>query len=115
VRATLDERFATGKCLKHGRMTVRVSPAPAEPKKFDGDTYDVAKDRARLNKQYQDVWNFMSDGQPHTLYEVAEGTGYPEQSVSARLRDFRKARNGAHVVERKRVGRGVHSYRLVPQ
>lgn len=81
---------------------------------FDGVTYEPDQDRHRLNKQYRDVWAAMSDGQPHTLYELSQRTGHPEQSISARIRDFRKPRNGSHVVERHRVDGGLFEYTLKP-
>jgi hypothetical protein len=80
---------------------------------FDGATY-TADDKRRLNRQYRNVWSAMSDGQPHTLYELSERTGYPEQSISARIRDFRKPRNGSHTVTRTRVSGGVYAYTLIP-
>lgn len=35
---------------------------------------------------------------------------YSTQSISARLRDFRKARYGGHIVRRKQRSRGVYEY-----
>ena len=81
---------------------------------FDGDTYDPPQDKHRLNKQYRDVWNVMLDGEPHTLSDLSRRTGYPEQSISARIRDFRKPRNGSHTVERHRVDGGLFEYTLKP-
>lgn len=34
------------------------------------------------------------------------------QSVSARVRDLRKAKYGSHIVDRRYVGNGVYEYRL---
>ena len=86
---------------------------------FDGETYDPGEDYVRLGRQANDVWRTLVDNRTHwlTLHLLAELTGHPEASVSARLRDFRKEKFGAHEVLRRRVeklvGRGLHEYRLV--
>ena len=79
---------------------------------FDGETAEEC-DRPRLNTQLRNVFDFMRPGGPHTLGEIAEAVGGSEAGVSARLRDFRKARFGGHVVERIRVEGGLFEYRLV--
>lgn len=86
------------------------------PPRFDGNTYDLRFDGDRLTKQYVRVFDFMSDGRWRTLDEIALGTGYIQQSISARLRDMRKLKNGSHTVDRRRRGdsaRGVFEYRLI--
>jgi hypothetical protein len=82
----------------------------------DGATYDHDQDGLRLFQQAADVWSAMRGGGWYTLKYLSEATGHPPQSVSARIRDFRKERYGAHTVERKRYGlyRGTFVYRLVP-
>lgn len=83
---------------------------------FDGDTFDVALDQARLGAQYQRVWAVIRDGAWRTLQELAQASGDPEASVSARLRDMRKPKFGAHDIQRRRRGtpeRGCWEYRLV--
>jgi hypothetical protein len=89
------------------------SPLPDNPR-FDGATYDPDRDKARLKSQLIRVWNTMSPGQWLTLRQIAERTGDPEQSVSARIRDLRKPRFGEHTVERESVGSGIFRYRLIP-
>jgi hypothetical protein len=79
----------------------------------DGSTYNPDLDRRPLNEQAQRVWNAMSDGEWHTLAEIAEATGDPEASVSARFRDFRKVKFGSHAVPKQRIGR-QWMYRLIP-
>lgn len=79
---------------------------------FDGQTYNAARDRDRLGAQMERVFDAMSDHQWHTLPHLSEVTGDPEASVSARLRDLRKQRFGAHSIERKYVERGLFTYRL---
>lgn len=80
---------------------------------FDGQTYEPDRDGERLFRQARLVWRVMRDGQWRTLYEIAARVGAPSQSVSARLRDLRKKRFGAHTVERRHIGQGIFEYRLV--
>ena len=80
---------------------------------FDGETIDPEKDNKRLGKQLSNVFLFMMDGKWRTLSEIAKTLGYPEASISARLRDFRKSRFGSFIVERERIGKGLYRYRLV--
>jgi hypothetical protein len=79
---------------------------------FDGETYAPPLDGRRLGAQLQAVYNEMMDGGWHTLAAVAVATGASEASVSARLRDLRKARFGSFTVVRRRVAGGLHEYRL---
>lgn len=82
---------------------------------FDGATYDHARDGARLGDQTHAVFNIMKDGQFRTLSLLAQMTGAPEASVSARLRDLRKPRFGGHTVNRKYLGNGLFQYQLVAE
>mgnify|MGYP001277139517 CR=1 FL=1 len=79
----------------------------------DGETFDRARDGARLDGQAADVFRLMRDGQWRALFQIARETGHPEASVSARLRDLRKDKFGGHIVERKYIAKGVYHYRLV--
>lgn len=81
-----------------------------------GKTYDPRLDAARLNTQARKVWDIMRDRHWRTLGQIEALTGYPQPSISARLRDFRKARCGAHTVQHKRdeYRTGLWWYRLVP-
>jgi hypothetical protein len=54
----------------------------------------------------------MKDGLWRSLGDIREATGYPEASISARLRDLRKAKFGAHNLERRRTAGGPFEYRL---
>ena len=81
-------------------------------RQFDGATYDPARDGLRLNKQMLAVWGMISDGQWHTLGEIAAGAGCPESSASARLRDFRKEKNGSYIIERRHISNGLWEYRM---
>jgi hypothetical protein len=69
-------------------------------------------DEVRLNKQQAAVWAVMEDEGWHTLSEVAQRTGYPEASISARFRDLRKQKYGSHTIERESLGGGLFRYRL---
>lgn len=79
----------------------------------DGATVTAA-DTPRLNEQARRVYDLMADRQWRTLAQIAEATGDPEASVSARLRDLRKVRFGGHTVERRKASAGLHEYRLNP-
>lgn len=48
-----------------------------------------------------------------SIAELAERIGCTEAAASARVRDLRKARFGAHRVERRRVEGGLFVYKLV--
>lgn len=75
----------------------------------DGETFDAARDGKRLNAQASDVFRLMQDGKWRTLSEIADATGHPEASVSARLRDLRKV---GYTVDREYVSRGLWRYRV---
>ena len=84
--------------------------------RFSGDTYDPEHDHDRLKAQLTRVWAVMKDGEWRTLYEIAAITFDSVQSISARLRDFRKERFGGHTVNRRRRGpekRGLFEYQLI--
>lgn len=85
------------------------------PPKILGDrgTFDRKRDLSRLNQQMMDVYRLMMDGQWRPLFAIAHHTGHPEASVSARLRDLKKDRFGAHIVEKRYIANGVWHYRLV--
>ena len=55
---------------------------------FHGTTYNAALDCSRLSDQQRRVWDAVADGRWYTLREIANITGDPEASISARLRDF---------------------------
>lgn len=89
------------------------SHVPKFGSNFDGATFEKPRDGARLNKQLTDVFKAMRDGSWRTLAQLHEITGHPEASISARMRDLRKFRNGSHTVERRYVKRGLFEYRLL--
>lgn len=79
---------------------------------FDGETYSPEQDGPRLHRQLNVVKAWMLERGWHTLREIADGTGEPEASVSARLRDLRKEKFGSYTVERRRRSVGLHEYRV---
>ena len=81
---------------------------------FGGATYVAERDADRLMSQLYNVWALMRDSQWRTLTQISETINYPEASVSARLRDLRKRKFGAHTVEREYVRRGFFKYRVIP-
>jgi len=88
------------------------SHSPRTRLRFDGDTYDPAKDEHRLRTELGRVWTVMSDGKWHTLAELEWRTEGSQAGVSARLRDLRKHRFGGYLVDRKRIVGGLYEYRL---
>lgn len=83
-------------------------------KEFDGDTYDTARDGARLRSQLERVLDLIRGGGWWTLVDLAHEAGCSEAGASARLRDLRKPRFGGYDVERKYVENGLWAYRLRP-
>ena len=89
------------------------APPPLFAPTFGGSTFDPARDRERLNAQLARVLEAMSDGKPWTLKELIAKCGGTEASVSARIRDLRKAKFGGHRVRSTCVERGLWVYRIV--
>jgi len=81
--------------------------------RFDGATYDHERDGNRLAHQMEAVFALMKDGVYRTLGQIAVATAAPESSVSARLRDLRKARFGGHTVNRRYLGHGLYQYQVL--
>lgn len=84
---------------------------------FDGETYEAEMDEARLKKQLYRVWKVIYTHRKEwlTLWEIRKECGDPIQSISARLRDFRKERFGGHDIQRRRrlsAARGLFEYKL---
>lgn len=80
-----------------------------------GATFDARLDGTRLNTQARKVWDVMSNGHWLTLAALETLTGYPQASISARLRDFRKKRFGGHDVLHVRSKTGQWWYKLEPR
>ena len=86
--------------------------------RFQGETFDVTMDGPRLKGQLDRVRSLMlwrsaaetGGGWWWTLHEISEMLGYPEASISARLRQLR---HEGLIVERRRLGRGgLWEYRV---
>ena len=78
----------------------------------DGTTYSPDRDGERLERLFERVKALMLDGRWRTLAEIQAVCGGSEASVSARIRDLRKKRFGAYIVEREYVGDGLWQYRV---
>lgn len=76
---------------------------PARPH-FDGETYDPEQDHERLTRQLDRVRAALieANGGWLTLADLAQRATDPEASVSARLRDLRKEKFGAWIVDARR-------------
>lgn len=70
-------------------------------------------DAARLGTQIRRVKRAMLDGQYRTFEEIAAITGDPIASISAQLRNLRKAKHGGHTVNRRHEGFGLFKYQLI--
>ena len=81
---------------------------------FDGADYVPDRDDERLGSQCQRIFSLMQDSHWRSLPEIESVTGDPQASISAQLRHFRKARFGAHIVERRRGDHSLYEYRLIP-
>jgi hypothetical protein len=87
---------------------------------FGGKTYNESRDRIRLTGQLLRTWTVISDGQWRTLAQIAKETSAlradggrdSEAAISARLRDFRKARFGGYTVVAENISGGLWRYRL---
>jgi hypothetical protein len=96
-------------CMKRRKCICGECAAPESFSNFGGSTYDPARDRERLGHQFCTVVELMADGKPRTLQEIARETGFPEASISARLRDIRK-HYGTDAMESKRLSGGQWTY-----
>lgn len=85
---------------------------------FSGSTL-TGSDIPRLRSQLEAVKTIMADGQWRSIEALCAltrgltGRTDTERAVSARLRDLRKERFGAHRVNRRSAGGGHYEYQLV--
>ena len=106
--------FACGVARRQA-AAMGITETPDRPLRFDGMEVIDFGDRVRLSRQHWRVWHYVlaQKGRWLRLVEIAWALDLPEQSVSARLRDFRKERFGAHTVDRRRSREpGVYEYRV---
>src|SRR5262245_54754043 len=87
-------------------------PQPTPERAFGGASYAPARDYERMNGQLRRTYDAMEDGHWHSLNGLAASAGGTVASVSARVRDLRKRKYGARVVERKHIKDGLFLYRM---
>jgi hypothetical protein len=80
---------------------------------FGGVTYSEELDGDGLRAQLAAVKAYVLDCRWHTLGEIEAALGYPQASISARLRDLRKKKFGGYTVLRYRLANGLHQYLVV--
>jgi hypothetical protein len=91
---------------------------------FAGPAYEPAADRARLSTQVERIRLYMLGVEWRTVAEIQEEleqmyprTCFPPCSISAQLRNLKKAQFGSHRLEKRRRGmvpRGLWEFRLLP-
>jgi hypothetical protein len=87
-----------------------------EHARFNGPDYGPALDQVRLTGQIERIFSLMRDGRWRTLSEIESATGDPAASISAQLRHLRKARFGAHTMNKRRRGTrtsGLFEYQVI--
>jgi len=89
------------------------------PLQFDGQTFDAKQDGSRLASQFIATRELMLDHEWRNLAQIVlalrkQGIHVTESSISARIRDLRKAKFGGYSVERRRVIGGLFEYRIKP-
>jgi hypothetical protein len=99
--------FQPGSAGKERVIKPIARPVEASYPRVLGNTFDESLDGARLRTQYDRVRDLMIDGRWRTLSEISLDTDQPEASISARLRDLRRAKWN---VERRRRGGGLWEY-----
>ena len=114
------QKYCSGRCrfkawdAEHPRVKQGDLFRPPVGPQFKGSTYVPKLDQVRLGRQLDRVFQFMLDHKNHTLNEIAQATGSPEASVSARLRDMRRPLHkkgmGLNIV-RTRGENGLHFYK----
>lgn len=81
---------------------------------FSGPDLTI-EDRRRLVNQLDILRSLMEDMEWRSLAEIEGATGFPQASISAQLRNLRKAPFGGNIIERRRrrVGKGTWEYRML--
>jgi len=103
-----------------GLLQLSLIPEVAPPIEFDGATFDAKQDGSRLASQFIATRELMLDHEWHNLAQIVlalrkQGIHVTESSISARIRDLRKAKFGGYNVERRRVIGGLFEYRVSPE
>jgi len=83
--------------------------------KFQGAVYEAKYDSSRLAKQVKIIFEYMKNGEWHTLSEIEANTHAPQSSISAQLRNLRKKPHCLIVNKRARGNRenGLFEYQLL--
>jgi len=91
-----------------------MHPQAAPRPNFDGETYSRRLDHKRLTSQLDRVAHALKSGEWRTLDYLVACAGGNTASISARIRDLRKTKFGAHTIERRRtLIPGAFEYRMV--
>jgi hypothetical protein len=103
--------------MAHAQLSLIPELAPALA--FDGVTYNPQQDGRRLASQFTATRDVMLDYEWRTLAALVlalrkRGLHVTEASISARIRDLRKAKFGGYNVERRRLLGGLWEYRIAP-
>jgi hypothetical protein len=85
--------------VTHEQLTI----SDKTPSRFDADNLE------RLNTLLARVYQFMRDGEPKLLREIAFSCYCGEASASARLRELRSM---GYRVDRHKVAPGLYAYTL---
>ena len=109
---TGETTFACDDCHAEALSLLEVLRRGKSFDGFGGATYDPARDRDRLSKQLCGVLDVMCDGEWRTLRQISDATGFPEASISARLRDVRKEW-GDESMQSENLGEGLWRYRVL--
>lgn len=115
-RPEQDEMFDNRQSYDPEACRPRAPAAALVPPRapFDGVTIQQDnEDPERLHRQLTAVLNLMRDGQYRTLAEIHAAVGGSEAGVSARLRDLRKGKFGAHEVQRRHRKKRLFEYRVL--
>ena len=83
---------------------------------FDGDDYVDSRDRQRLKGQMQRVYNCLNDYRWWTVDDICRVTGDRNgASISAQIRNLRKPKFGAYIIEKEHKRNGLYAFRMLPQ
>lgn len=95
---------------------INALAAPPKPL-FHGADYLAERDKERLTTQIQRLFYVCRDGRWRTVPALAReleaefpGAHFPENSISAQLRNLRKV---GCTVERRHVSNGLFEYRVI--
>lgn len=85
---------------------------PEQLVEFDSGIRLTLPEHVALGRQLRRIFDYLSDGEFHSIDSIAECTGTKVTSADAQVRNLRKEKHGGFVVEYRRI-EGVAHYRLV--